>query len=291
MKKLCLLSVALMITTFCQSQGTWIQFTDPSPQEPEVQLITSSNSTVQFQVEFFGMYSEDIAEQGDTYQRLSIPGCRTTIEMGEPELPYLRKLIAIPECSGIQPSISVTSGSTLTGDYLVYPAPDHTVQTDANGNKYVEEVFSKDQSFYNTDQVNPVVDAEIVGTGYMRGQRFAEVYIYPVLYNPYDEEITANYTYTITLSFTSPTSNVNEDVGIFNNVAGESFINYTSDGTSAQINDMVFNQGMVNWYTLTTTSDAENIYADYLIITDEDYWTPQDQNAEDKSISSTSCLL
>ncbi|MDZ7743694.1 MAG: C25 family peptidase propeptide domain-containing protein [Bacteroidota bacterium] len=153
MKKVCLLFVALVITTLCQSQGTWVQFTDPNPQEPDVQLVSSSNSLVEFDVEVFGMYSENISEQGTTYQRLNIPGTGKTFETGEPELPSIRRLIAIPECGSYSVSVTVAPQDILTlSNYYVYPVPDQVTATTQDGDDYLEEQFTIDNTLYQTDQ-------------------------------------------------------------------------------------------------------------------------------------------
>jgi hypothetical protein len=76
---------------------------------------------------------------------------------------------------------------------------------------------------------------------------------------------------TISLSFVNPTTAVNVNTGIFNNVATNVFFNYEDSGIKASINDKAFEkagftQGSVDWMRITDTADVKDIIADYLII-------------------------
>ncbi|MDZ7743679.1 MAG: hypothetical protein U5Q03_18580 [Bacteroidota bacterium] len=47
---------------------------------------------------------------------------------------------------------------------------------------------------------------------------------------------------------------------------------------SASTNDNVQGNGQINWYTMTSTQDAENIIGDYLILTHGNFYDPNNQN-------------
>ncbi len=67
---------------------------------------------------------------------------------------------------------------------------------------------------------------------------------------------------------------MNVNTGIFNNVASNTMLNYGSSGITASINDNIQGNGNVQWITLTSTAQADNIVADYLIICAEDFFEP-----------------
>ncbi|MDZ7743675.1 MAG: C25 family cysteine peptidase [Bacteroidota bacterium] len=279
MKKLHLLILAFLAYGICSGQATWVQFTDPSPQEPEVQLISSSNTLVEFDIEIFGMYSENINEQGTTYQRINIPSCGKTFATGEPELPTIRKMIAIPECSDYNITVNVLQQDVLTlNNYYVYPVPDQVPTTTPEGIEYLEEQFTIDNTLYQTDQDYTSANYEVKSVGYFRDQKYLEIIIYPIQFNPVQSQLTVNTKYNVEVTFTIPTTSVNVNTGVFNSIVSGMFLNYTSNGMSASQNDNVQGNGQINWYTLTSVQDAENIVGDYLIITHGDFFDPNNQN-------------
>jgi len=257
-------------------QNVWTPFTSPTPQQTEINLIVSDNSSVEFSVEVFGMYENDTIISGTNFQRIIVPGGSVTSTVGEPEMPYTRQLIAIPHCDNVNLSVNIT-GSLSFSNYYIYPAPDYAEVINPDSSVYLEEVFSYDTNAYLQNQNYPQPTAEIKSTGFLRDQMYAEVYIYPVQFNPTTGNLQINTNYEITLTFTNPSGPVNENTGIFNNVASNVFLNYVSSGITAKINDRPGHTGNIEWIEITEQGQADDIVADYLIITDDLFWDPSGQ--------------
>lgn len=260
-------------------QNTWIPFTSPTPQTADVSLIESDNVSVEFSIEVFGMYQTDILESGIDFQRISTPGGSGTVVVGQPEMPVIRQLIAIPHCTDVTLSVNVTATTSFT-NFNIYPAPELVEVTHPDSSVSVEESFVYDQAAYQQNQNYPQVTAEIASTGYLRDQMYAEVFIYPILFNPVTGNLQVNTNYELTLTFTNPSGPVNENTGIFNNVASNVFLNYVSSGITAEINDRPGHTGDIEWIELTQQSQAGDIVADYLIITDDMFWDPSGQTTD-----------
>ncbi len=225
------------------------------------------------------MYQTDTVVNSTSFQRINIPGGGRFTVTGEPEMPYIRQLIAIPECDSVALSVNVTNSTTMQ-NYNIYPAPALVEVTNPDSSVTLEEEFSYDTVAYSTNQYYPQVNAEIYSIGYFRDQKYAEVFIYPVQFNPVTEEIYVNKEYEVTLTFINPSSAVNVNVGIFNNIATNTMLNYASTGISATINDNVSNNGSVQWITLTDPSQASTIVADYLIICSAPFFEPTNPDSE-----------
>ena len=280
MKKLIFaLSFTLLFLNCIFAQQQWVEFTSSTPAQPDVQLIVSENSNVSFSVDVYGMYSENITEQGTTYQRINIPGSGKTFITGEPEMPIIRQLIAIPECDDVTLTISVTGQMTMN-NYYIYPVPELVEVQNPDSTVFLAEQFYIDQTAYNTNQNYPPVNAEIKSFGYLRDQKYAEVYIYPVQFNPATQQLQITTNYELTLNFINPSTAVNVNTGIFNNVATNAMLNYVSSGMTASINDRPGWTGNIEWITLTDTAQACTIVADYLIITDDIFYDPTNPDAE-----------
>lgn len=273
MKKLFFCICVCMIIVSEALPQSWMEFTTTDPQPPIVQLIDSDNQSVNFTVEVCGMFAQDIIEGEETYQRISIPSSGTNEVTGDPELPVIRKLIAIPECTGNTLDVVIT-GQTSFNYYYIYPIPDKQEVQNGDGSAYIEEVFAKNAATYSQNEYLPGITAEIGSTGYLRGQKYAEVLIYPVQFNPETNQLIVYTNYNLTLSFLNPSGSVNSNTGIFNNVASNTMLNYVSSGMTAAVNDNVEESGTVEWVTLTDPSQADDIVADYLIICADHFFEP-----------------
>jgi len=114
----------------------WVNFTKTSPESPIVNLTCSDNQQVAFTVEVCGMYKQDITEGNETFQRIEIPSGGALSETGDPELPYIRQLIAIPECEDVVLTLTI-NGQTSFSNYNIYPAPDFVESQDQNGGVFL----------------------------------------------------------------------------------------------------------------------------------------------------------
>ena len=266
MKRIIFLTLTIAFYTTALWSQNWTGFGKSEPAEPEINVTRSDNQQVSFTVQTFGFYSKTIKEAGVNYQRLSIPDCGVTDITGEPEIPVINKRIAVPECSSISYTVQITAYQTLS-NYRVYPSP----ELQQNSNDVFEEVFFINPLSYQQNSFIPEVNYNIAETGSLRNQRFVSLDIFPIQFNPVTNQLTVNTEITVTLTFNNPTTDVNVNTGIFNNVATHTFLNYQDSGIKASINDKAFEkdgftQGKVKWINITDTSQADTIVADYIII-------------------------
>jgi hypothetical protein len=278
MKKI-LISVLCCLVGGMVIAQEWVTFTKSTPESPIINLVQSNNQQVEFTAEVCGMFKQNIVQEGETFQRIEIPGAGKSMETGEPEIPYIRQLIAIPECDNVVLTVTITGQTSFT-NYNIYPAPDFEEVQNPDGTVYLQEVFSINEAVYAQNSYLPGINAEIVSTGYLRDQKYAEVFLYPVQFNPVTKQLSVFTHYQVTLSFANPASAVNINTGIFNNVATHTMLNYISSGITASINDYVQGNGNVQWISLTDTAQACAIIADYLIICADPFFEPNNPNSE-----------
>jgi len=280
MKKIfIILFCAVAFVAMAQAQQ-WVGLTKNVPTEPEITVIRSNNQQVSFTVGVSGFYADPKTEGGIAYQRLAIPNCGVAGTTGEPEIPVIGKSIAVPVCSSISYSVTVTASQTLQG-YRVYPVP--TLQPDSAG--MLQEVFTLNPSAYLQNSFTPNARYVIAETGALREQHYVTLEINPIRFNPATGQLEVVTQMEITLVFNNPTTAVNANTGIFNKVATSAFINYEDSGMSALVNDRAFEKsgfvpGTITWITLTDTAQACTIPADYVIITVPDFFTPNNPNSQ-----------
>jgi len=269
-KKLFFVIVALLLGVAANAQE-WVSFgsrAEGAP--PEVSVSRSDNQQVSFTVGLSGMYVESKNETGGLYKRLSMPQCQKMGAVGSPELPVVTQMVAIPECSDVNVVVTMSGVQTFS-NYLVYPVPMQEVRNNEDGTVYVAEVFTQDVAVYGQNALMPVEAYSVLETGALRSQRYMRIELHPVQYNPVTQTLSVATEMEVTLTFVNATTPVNANLGIFNNVATNTMVNYTDQGIKASINDKAFEkggfqQGEVKWKRLSTASEVNNLTADYLII-------------------------
>lgn len=255
----------------------WIGFYKSEAAPPETQVGTSDAAGTDFYVGIPGMNIQG-AVYNSSFARLSLPEHGVTTDLGLPELPVIRQLIAVPEGANVTVNYNLGSPTNL-GGLDISPVPEIVVDTDADGNEYLREEFYINSQAYSTNAFFPMNDyAEINndGSGYIRGQRFVEVLIYPIRYNPVTKELVAYPNIEVAVYTNDGSQEVTVNTGLFSNICSQTLINYNMHETAEPVMPDNNDPGQVQWVTLSSKADAANITADYLIITDQQFWDNAD---------------
>jgi len=109
---------------------TWVSFYGSDPgEEPILNVLESSSGRTVIDVILPGFWITDIEIDEDIYQKITIPGHSTTMDIGEPAIPVIRSLIAIPENCDIDTTYTINDQITLE-DYSITvfeePSTDNT---------------------------------------------------------------------------------------------------------------------------------------------------------------------
>ncbi len=272
MKKLYLLLFIFGFVINASAQQQWITLTNDHPAAPGITLGHSLSSGVAYTIDITGMYKQDSTVNTVTYSRLSILQNGKWGAPGYPELPAIYKLIAVPEYESVSVTYNVIDSVILNG-YNVYPAPAIVVDS-SNGIVHNIEVFTKNDSVYATNGTFPESAYEILETSYFRSQKMLRVAAYPFRYNPVSNTLVVYTHFEVVLSFSNPQSEINVNLGYFSNIAKNTLLNYQSDQIPVLPAEPAAIQGMVQWITMTDTAEAATIDADYLIITDHQFFEP-----------------
>ena len=231
---LCLTAI-IVLRTFAQT--SWVSFLQQTKTKPTINLTSSNNNIVSFTVQINGMETSAKTISEVQYQSLSIPDCEIMSKEGSPQLPFITKLIAVPDCDNV--SISVSNSNMLSfSDYEIIPAPRYEHKKLPDGRDQLVQVFEEDKSVYSNNADFPGKFGEIIETGYVRDQKVVRVAIYPIQFNPADKKIKAYTNFNIVLTFSNPKSSVNKELGIFRNIMYHASLNYELSGISASTKDV-----------------------------------------------------
>ena len=261
--------VILLITfVYVSIAQNWVEFSASESTLPQYNILQSNNAMVEIEINVPGMWSSLV----DSLNRIQIKEQAKLDSIGFPELPIISYLIAIPECEGVNLQYELLD-STLFSEYNIYPAPELVADTTENGGIALVEQFAYNRPFYESDTWFPGKYIETIGKGAIRSQNVIRIQFYPIQFNPSKNEIWTYSKAKVTLTFTNPTENINEDVGIFNEVVGNTLINYASNGLNASIScgKGIIESGNVYRDSLLTNQKLVDS-CDYLIITPDDFF-------------------
>jgi hypothetical protein len=254
---------------------TWVVLSGKQPAPPEIIVTQSDNRQVSFTINLPGFYETLISEAGVDYQRLTIPDYGTIGITGEPEIPVITQRIAIPKCSRVNYTVTVTATQTLQG-YRIYPVPDYQ----PNSEGFLEEVFTINAAAYLQNGFTPGADYTVTETGAMRSQHFVTLNLNPIQFNPVTGQLQMATEMEVTLTFDNPASDVNANLGPFSKTAAAAFLNYQGSGNGFLQYDRAFEKvdfvpGKVKWITIEDPAQADTISCNYLIVTVSEFFTPQ----------------
>ena len=264
-----LFTIVLALYSYCQE---FIEFTSSETTIPTYIVNTSEDTIVEFELQIPGIFANEL----DSFLRVEIEDHTKLDSVGFPEMPVVSFLVAIPECDNVNLTIDLLD-SVKIGDMFIYPAPDMVLDTNEAGITYYREEFVYYENAYNNDDDFPGIIAETVHKGAVRDQHCISVNIYPVQFNPVTREINAYSSLKIKLTFDNPVGSVNNDVGIFNELAGNSMINYNSNGLNASVScGAGYNQPGSVHYDDILPDQKLGYPCDYLIITPFNFYNNTD---------------
>ena len=132
---------------------------------------------------------EEILLNGLACQAISIPGMAQSDSPGAPSLPVQGAMLGIPQDA--QPSINILTAewTALPGSYDLCPVPQPDLARSPRSPWQFVGTTSQRGPSYQVDAFAPANAAELISTGSLRSQRYAQVRFNPLQYNPVTGEL------------------------------------------------------------------------------------------------------
>lgn len=219
-----------ILVSVLQAAATWMRVTGSSnsPVPSEKEVMKSDDSGVVIRSAAFGFTEEDTTIDNKNFKRIKIPVEQIdwdTINIGKPQIPYLRLLIAVPDSADFNIT-AYESPDILFEDYLLYPVPNIVFEQDTEGCFYSKEVYAYDTSFYEKDTLYPDKFYEVISDGHWRDQRVLEVFVYPIQFNPQQEKMYFYDRIDLRIEYTGTVVENTSGLGPFEEIAREILLNY-----------------------------------------------------------------
>lgn len=165
-------------------------------QNPIIEKVEQTEDNFSFRVIIHGMLDEQESHNKLIYDKISLPGIVSSGKIGNPYLPDLGKIIAIPYNAEVSVNIRNEEWINLSG-YNILP---YQPQPNRCGQK-MDIPFEKNDLIYRTDYFMPKETAYIEAYGILRDVRAARVVINPVKYNPFRSKLRILKSCEISISF------------------------------------------------------------------------------------------
>lgn len=169
----------------------WVAFDDANPADEDegmdVTVPVSSTQEVVIEYSIPGMNTGEMPEDGQIFDVLDIPGCGYTTEVGKPQVPIVRRYVAVPEGARVTPSVLVSNHRILEGFY-VFPA--QKALADVLGPEDTSDPpFEIDSPAYEINDFYPSETVQLEGPINIRGVSTLIVQINPVQFNPVTNQL------------------------------------------------------------------------------------------------------
>jgi hypothetical protein len=204
MKKSLLIVLALILSSIGFGQNTI-----PFRSQDKVNLIKSDFTSLRASFSFSGIEAYEMNNERGSFSTITMPNTVSGGNVGEPEIPVVNKLIAVP--FGATPTIRVTNYSTT--DYTLEELGIHKLsprQPDLM--KDEKPVFVYNEAAYQRRGLSsePAVHASVNGT--LRGVQIGQITIEPVSYDPLNNTLRVFNNIEVEVSFEGADAKATEDM-------------------------------------------------------------------------------
>ncbi len=250
--RFCIIS-ALAMLGLVHAQPNWVAFTPGSAPgtAPIVEVLASDSLHTTAHITIPGMWVRDTSVNNTTYQILEIPAHGTNHNVGEPQMPTIYELVAIPPTSNANITINNTVALLQLNGYNVFPYQEPVPEGQ------LPDSFFINNTLYNTNVSYPSISACLSDPAVWRDVRVAQTTLYPIKFNPVTHQLDVWYDFTAQIDY-SGTSNVNI------------LPNGYPEGIGPEYAAM-YSNAIINYDWLGLEEDeSRNSYA-YLIITTDEF--------------------
>ena len=197
MKKTILLNLLIFAAISSSSFAQWISldnFSIPGS-SPSVQLISDDATSTVIKVDIPGFNIKEFNADGKIYHSLSFDSEAAMTEAGFPDIPYLAKVLAIPDNGSVSVEILETSEIKTIEGINIAPARESWQEGKP------ETPYRENSSAYSSNELYPKNFASVEDPVIFRDFRIARVSIFPIRYLPAKNEIQAVSSITIRVNY------------------------------------------------------------------------------------------
>ena len=196
LKKLLLVLLIALSIPF-QMNAEWVPLNKNKTAQtpPKVTLLRDDNNSSVIRFEISGFDLKKFRSEDKTYQAIDLLSEAITTDPGNPELPYLAKVLAIPDNAGVSVEVLETGEVQTFDDIYLPPARTSWIEGQA------ETPYVENRDAYQSDDIFPKDLARMEPPAVFRDFRIARVSVFPVRYIPAKKELQVVSSITVRINY------------------------------------------------------------------------------------------
>ena len=196
LKKALLFLIFALLTPFI-IKAEWIPLdrSKPAQTPPKVTLLSNNATSSVLKIELSGFELTNFQAGRANYQTVDLLSESYTTEAGLPELPYIAKILAVPDQASLSVEVLETGAISTFRDIYLAPARPSWYEGEA------EPSYTEDIDAYRVDRLYPYETARLEPPAVFRDFRIARVSAFPVRYNSSKKELQVASSITIRVNY------------------------------------------------------------------------------------------
>ncbi len=177
--KTLIVTLSLNLIFLFPALADWIPLSSGTTSGSQVSFVCTGNpgSDTVFHLSVPGVQTEIRTNKSGEFTALTIPGAGLLWNTGAPQLPVIRRFVAVP--AGSEVTVSAVESKTVVLDgYHVMPAQPQYKRNET------APPFQIDEILYQSDKLYPGTTVDIADDVWMRDYRAVLIEVNPVQYNP-----------------------------------------------------------------------------------------------------------
>jgi hypothetical protein len=162
---------------------------------PKVTLLRDDNISIVIKFEISGFDLKEFSSGDKTFQSVDLLSEAITTDPGNPELPYLAKVLAIPDQAGISVEVLETGEVQTFRDIYLPPARSSWLEGET------EPPYVENRDAYRSEKIYPKELAKLDPPSVFRDFRIARVSVFPVRYLPGKKELQVVSSITVRINY------------------------------------------------------------------------------------------
>ena len=197
MKRKTILSIAILLLIPFIIKAEWVSLNKKNTTQtpPDVTLISDDNSSSVLKIEISGFDLRDINSDGHEYQIADLLTESFVSNPGFPALPYIAKVLAIPDQAAVSVEILETGDIQTFRNIYIPPARTSWFEGDP------ETPYLKNTKAYGSNSIYPNEFVKIDPPAIFRDFRIARISVFPVRYIPAAKELQVVTSITIRINY------------------------------------------------------------------------------------------
>jgi len=163
--------------------------------QPKVTLLSDDNTSTVMKIELYGFDATEFNSEGNTYMSVDLLTEVFTTEPGFPEVPYIAKVLAIPDHAGI--SVEVLEMSEVQTFENIHLPPARSSWWEGD----MEFPYAENAEVYQSNETFPNGYTSMESPAVFRDFRVVRVSVFPVRYNPAKKELQVVSSITVRVNY------------------------------------------------------------------------------------------